>query len=299
MFEWSDMRMFLAVVRHGSAAEAARHLGTNQTTVSRRIARLEAALSLTLFDFGARGAIPTEAARRLLADAEAMEAAADALDVRARDMTRRLSGTIRLTANPIAIRYAAGLTARFRQQHPEARFEIDSQPRTLSLEDGEADVALRPAVQLEGDTLVARKLMDHPWGFYASKPYIAQHGAPRSFDDLATHRLVRCTGEYSFSEPMASTQARYPQTTEITDISSLDGMIGLIHAGEGVGIAPRAEGDIDPLLEFCFGDPALKQGLWLVTSRAGHADPLIRGFMAFCAKHLPDIMRDLPPEWRM
>lgn len=41
MFDWDDLRYFLAVARHGSTVAAARALGQNQSTVQRRLAALE------------------------------------------------------------------------------------------------------------------------------------------------------------------------------------------------------------------------------------------------------------------
>ncbi|MGB3406208.1 MAG: LysR family transcriptional regulator [Jannaschia sp.] len=294
---WSDIAVFLAVMRHGSAAAAARRLGTNQTTVSRRIERLEASLSLRLFEPGPRGAEPTDAARRLLPDAEAIALAADTFDTHAKTIARRLTGTIRLTANPTAIRYAGGLIRQFQAAHPGTDFTLNTELRTLSLEDGEADVALRPGVRLTGDTLVARKLFDHPWGFYGSETYLAERGTPTSFADLADHSLVCLTGEYSGIEPIPTAQGRLPAHDHRIHIESIYGVIGLLRANEGIGFLPRAEGDVEPGLRFCFSEPDLVQGLWVVTSRDGHADPLIRAFMAFCGQALPGLRRSLPVEW--
>lgn len=44
MFEWSDLRYFLAVARAGTLSAAARELGVAQTTVGRRLEVLEDAL---------------------------------------------------------------------------------------------------------------------------------------------------------------------------------------------------------------------------------------------------------------
>ena len=44
MFDWNDLRYFLAVAREGSTLAAARTLRTSQTTVARRVAALEAAI---------------------------------------------------------------------------------------------------------------------------------------------------------------------------------------------------------------------------------------------------------------
>lgn len=298
MYDWSDIRVFLAVLRTGSAAAAARALATNQTTVSRRLARLEAALGLHLFEPGPRGAHPTEAALRLRSEAEALEAAAEALRLRADDLGRRVGGVIRVTVNPLVMRYAAGLLPRFQALHPGTELRVDTDPRVLSLEAGEADVALRAAVRLEGDALIARKLLSHPWGFYASKDYVARNGRPSGFADLAGHRVVCCSGPEAAQEPIRSAQARLPVHDHPIRIQSLSGVVGMLRAGEGVGLLARAEGDVLPELTFCFTEPDLVQGLWLVTTREGQDDPTIRAFTRFCADALPSLLKALPPEWR-
>ena len=50
MLDWNDLRYFLAVARGGSTLSAGRALRVSQTTVARRIAALEQALKLTLFE---------------------------------------------------------------------------------------------------------------------------------------------------------------------------------------------------------------------------------------------------------
>src|SRR6476619_7056860 len=50
MYDWNDLRCFLAVAREGSTLAGARVLRTSQTTVARRIAALEAALGFPLFE---------------------------------------------------------------------------------------------------------------------------------------------------------------------------------------------------------------------------------------------------------
>jgi DNA-binding transcriptional LysR family regulator len=64
-FDWNDLRVFAAVLEHGSTARAAKALGVDQTTCARRIAALEAALGLELFTRDATGYQPTPAAEVL------------------------------------------------------------------------------------------------------------------------------------------------------------------------------------------------------------------------------------------
>ena len=50
MLDWNDLRYFLAVARKGSTLAAGRNLRVSQTTVARRVAALEEALGVRLFD---------------------------------------------------------------------------------------------------------------------------------------------------------------------------------------------------------------------------------------------------------
>ncbi|HBS34572.1 MAG TPA: LysR family transcriptional regulator, partial [Parvularcula sp.] len=50
MLDWDDYRYFLAVARAGTVTGAAQQLGVNHSTVSRRIAAMERAASVLLFD---------------------------------------------------------------------------------------------------------------------------------------------------------------------------------------------------------------------------------------------------------
>ncbi|WP_179378285.1 LysR family transcriptional regulator [Jannaschia marina] len=299
MYEWSDIRTFLSVLRNGSASAAARELGTNQTTISRRLARLEHALRLKLFEPGPRGAIPTESAQSLLPEAEAMEVAARAFESRATSLARGHSGTIRISANPLSARYGVTrLMRQFQALHPEVAFELDTEERLVSLEQGEADLALRAATDLTGDSLIARKLLEHPWGFYASAEYIARNGQPRSLDDLAQHDVIHfATGQVLAVGFVRDVQNRMPPQATRVRTGSLSAMVGLVVAGDGVGMLPRASGDTEDGLVFCFNLPEMRQPLWLVASRESHALPHVRAFMRFLGDNIRDAVGDVPAGW--
>ena len=76
MFDWNDLKAFLAVAREGSTLGASRSMGVNQTTVSRRIEALEHALSVKLFERGQSGSRLTESGQALIGEAEGVERAA-------------------------------------------------------------------------------------------------------------------------------------------------------------------------------------------------------------------------------
>jgi DNA-binding transcriptional LysR family regulator len=96
MFDWDDILCFLAVARDGSPLSAARALGVDPPTLVRRIAALEAALELKLFERGQAGGRLTEAGQALLSSAEALERSGQALKDHA--AARRRAGGAGLTS---------------------------------------------------------------------------------------------------------------------------------------------------------------------------------------------------------
>ena len=66
MFDWNDLRVFLVAARSGSLTSAAQHLGMDAATVGRRTARLESAVTATLFIRSVSGLQLTAAGARLL-----------------------------------------------------------------------------------------------------------------------------------------------------------------------------------------------------------------------------------------
>ncbi|MEL7183273.1 MAG: substrate-binding domain-containing protein, partial [Pseudomonadota bacterium] len=149
----------------------------------------------------------------------------------------------------------------------------------------------------ETDSLIARKLMDHPWGFYASEAYIQARGLPQTFEEMQGHDVILLS-DAEFVDCVRKAQGRLPEGKRGLRTNSLTAMVGLLAADEGVGFLPRAAGDPEPTLRFCFTEPDLVQPLWLVTSQEAYATPLIRTFMGFLNQSGVDPFAHIPENWR-
>src|SRR5207247_168360 len=101
MFDWNDLRFFLAVAREGSTLAAGKALRTSQTTVARRIAALERALGLPLFEKRQAGYALTPAGEQLLERAGQVEFAAQGFSDEAAAHGRDLSGTVKITTEEV------------------------------------------------------------------------------------------------------------------------------------------------------------------------------------------------------
>src|SRR5438128_8719024 len=93
--DWDDLRVFLAVARAGSFTEAARQLGTVQSTVGRRIEKLERGLGSKLFLRHRSGMKLTSSGLTLAEYAMGMQKTANQIERRLFGSDRSMVGTIR------------------------------------------------------------------------------------------------------------------------------------------------------------------------------------------------------------
>lgn len=165
-FDWDDLHLLLAVSQTSTLSAAARRLGVDQTTASRRLARLEHRFGEALFDRVDGRLRPRPLVAALGGDLADLGAAVDRIAARFRDDRSRLSGRVTISAvDLVATRLLAPALADFRRRHPGVRLEIDGSDRNVSLAQGEADVAVRLARPREDEALT-RRLGDLAFGFY-------------------------------------------------------------------------------------------------------------------------------------
>jgi DNA-binding transcriptional LysR family regulator len=121
-----DLRVFTAVVQHGSMAKAARQLGISQPAVSETIADLEHALGARLLDRGANGVAATIYGEALL---NRSMAAFDELRQAVRDiefLSNPSKGELRIgCTETISATILPQIVARFSQQNPGVTVHCD------------------------------------------------------------------------------------------------------------------------------------------------------------------------------
>lgn len=292
MLDWDLIRYFLAVARTGSALTAARELKQSQPTVGRRIAALEEATGLRLFERRQAGYQLTDEGQTLVAQAEQMERAARDFTEGAGAVSRRLAGTVRLTCNEILAEfYLAPMLSEFRKTYPDVRVDVLATSAFVDLARGEADVALR-AVGPRSDVgrasgLVARKLASVPWVVFASKDYIEARGRPTSQADLAGHDVIGGEESIDPSDPRRWLETAAPGVKVAARTNTLPSHITNVRAGLGLGLAPPGVLELDPRLVACFALPSELDGqLWLVTHERVRNLPRVRALLDFLAGYV-------------
>ena len=166
---FDDLVVVVAVADARSVSGAARALGVDGSTVSRRVRRLEESLGIVLFHRGGRGMELSEPGRRLVQRVQsAMNEVSLGLDEALVD-PKELRGRVVVTApTELGTALFTPILATFAREHPDVEFVLQLGDRVLSLDKREADIALRTSRPEKGD-IVARKLRGSE-GFVVRSP---------------------------------------------------------------------------------------------------------------------------------
>ncbi|MBV7394371.1 LysR family transcriptional regulator [Mameliella sediminis] len=288
---WSDLRVFLAVVRKGSTLAASKGLGMAQPTVARRIEALEHELGLVLFDKDTRGFHPTAAALDILPLAENIEHAATALSERAAALAA--PRMIRITAvNRNFSPRAMAIFDAFAERHPEVSFDFLPSVTPLDLMGGEADIALRLTRNPVDPDLICRKISTARFALFGSDRYAERYGLPRSVEEMADHRFV------SFMRPGVPPALHdwllrhVPQSRIVQVFAEIDLLEAAIASGRGLGVQNVRLAADRPGIRACF-DPIPEldmQHLMLISPRS-YRRPEVKAFARFFAPRYAAIFR--------
>jgi len=288
MYDWNDLRYFLAVAEEGSTIAASRRLGTNQTTVARRLTALEDALETQLFERRRSGFTLTAAGRTLYPHARTVRDNARALEAEARSENRQVHGRVRLTALEILTETVLPPMLQELKRHaPDLSVEVDSRTKHLDLGTGEADVALRVVTKPEGDAHVVRRIGAASWSVYCSRDYADRNGIPTDIDELAAHQFVGGGGPY-YAPIIDEWLERHGNKVQPSiTYDSPNGLLAAVRAGLGLTVLPCYVVDDDPQLIRCFKPDYCGRFLWLVTHQRCRDNPQVRLLM----DHLADALK--------
>jgi DNA-binding transcriptional LysR family regulator len=265
MFDWNDLKYFLALAREGSTLAASRALEVDPSTVQRRITELEKRIGQPLVRREPTGYRLTAFGEALREQAERVAHAVQGFEQQVHAQRDDAVGVVRVTCpEPIVTRLKeSGLIDRFHDRHPRLRVEFVMSDRYLDLMKGDADVALRSGDTDDGE-LVGRKIGDSFWGVFASQAYVQRHGQPAGVDDLGAHALI------GFDESMARHRAAQwlarvaPAGRIVARNTSVLGLVNSAKAGLGLAPLPMAIGRAQPELVCVLGPIDELARIWRV-----------------------------------
>jgi DNA-binding transcriptional LysR family regulator len=230
------MAAFVAVAEHRGFAPAARRLGLSPSTVTRLVAALEERLATLLLQRTTRsvrltdaGARYLERARRILADVDEAEGAAQA------EKTAPTGRLVVAASSLFGRLHVAPLMSTYLSRHPAVTGELTLSDRNVNLVEDGIDVAVRIGV-LADSSLYARKLGETRRVVVAAPKYLARRKPPRDPADLATHAIVHFSGvrpqpEWTF---LRDGQPVHITLTPVFTTNSADAAVA--HAERGGGL---------------------------------------------------------------
>jgi DNA-binding transcriptional LysR family regulator len=185
-----NLEAFCRTFETGSFSKAAQASGVTPQATSRSVARLEAALGVTLFRRTTRSLSPTPAAH------EYYDRCARALALLS-DGERQLSkrggiaeGHVRISVPTTYGHYRLlPALANFAERYPKIKVDVGVTNQNVDLVRGGFDLAIRRGT-IRDKTLVARKLGDFTLGVYGSSAYVARAGTPKTLEELTRHECV-------------------------------------------------------------------------------------------------------------
>ena len=188
--DYNELRAFAAVIRHGSFARAAAHLGLSASALSQLIRSLEERLGQRLLNRTTRSVAPSHAgqalAERLLPVMDDLEGVVDAAFAAGGEV----AGRLRIDVVRVAIPYLSRLVPGFLARYPRVRLEVATNDALVDIVALGFDAGIRLAERLEGDMVAV------PFGgelrliCVASPAYLARHPAPVHPRDLADHACL-------------------------------------------------------------------------------------------------------------
>ncbi len=237
-----ELKTFLAVVRYGTFAHAASHIGLTQSAVSAQIQRLEQDLGFALFERTGRAAVLNAAGKRTVGMAEELLSAYARLAQRSG--ADEQSGSLRIGAIASAQNaFLVDAIRRFRDDAPGWRIRVTP------------GVSLNLLAQVDSGELEMAVIIKPPFALPAELQWRALRAEP--FALLVPRRLAGCPwrtllreqpfvryDRNSFGGRLVERFLRRVRVTvqDAVELDELQGIVGLVARGVGVAIVPLADG---------------------------------------------------------
>jgi DNA-binding transcriptional LysR family regulator len=267
--DWEDLRFALALARHGSLSGAARALGVNHATVSRRIDRLQGAIGQLLFDRRKEGYRLTDTGQMVLDQLTRMDEAV--LSLLSLPLQVEEGGLVRLTAaRVLADSFLVERLGELRQRLPTTDIELLGESRLINLARREADIGIRLGHPKDSD-LVGKKIGVVGYGFYASPAYLAELAAD------APLQFVGFDPDSDFVLEAAWMKREFPGQRVAFRSNSQTAQAAAARAGFGIALLPHYLASDDPELQPAPVDaPTPQREVWMLMRKDLADKPRIR-----------------------
>lgn len=240
--EIDDLRVFLALVEHGTFLSAAESLGLARSTLRARLESLEAEVGAPLFVRARSGAVPTAAALALVPEARAVV-----------DRVRSMSGVVQAAREEprgtVHLRLPVGMPPELMglfvsevfRRYPEVRLTSSIADDPIAHLPDDVDVILHFGPRLPRGAFRTSVILRVRERLFASPGYLSARGRPRSVDDLAAHTLLSWIppGEDGRTWPLRS--GALLSVSPVLCCPDIHLVRTLVAQGAGIALLPHAD----------------------------------------------------------
>ncbi len=267
--DWDDLRHFLALATAGTFLGAAKRLGVEHATISRRVLALEMRLGRKLVDRRGRRFVLTSDGEKVAELAATIALQAAAIEQLGRTGTTDLRGHVRISAPPaLSSMLLARPLVDLRRRHPGIQITLVGEKRFASLNRREADIAVRLSRPEEGDYVIM-KVGEIGFHLYAAEDYLSSI-PPEEWTFIG----------YDESMNAAAQQIRLLEIAAGRPValrsSVLEFQAAAARAGGGVVMLPDFAAEQSPGLRRVEEEAALTRDVWLVVHSQIKDVPAIR-----------------------
>jgi DNA-binding transcriptional LysR family regulator len=265
IFDWDLLQSFLAVARTGKLTVAAKRLGVDHSTLSRRLTTLEASLGAKVFERALSGYTLTHQGENLLARAEAMESTALAIQSDVGEGRSQVSGTVRIGApDGFGTAFLAPVIGELAAAQPDLHIDIVATPRSFSLSKREADIAIGLSRPAHG-RLHVRKLTDYRLGLYAAKAATGLWQGVGSVEAIGRRPFISYIDDLIFAPELDYVPPAVKALEPRIRSSNLIAQYQACAAGAGLCILPCFLAEPDArLVRVLPGEVSLTRTFWMI-----------------------------------
>lgn len=182
----------MAVAEHRSFRRAADLMGVTRSSLSHTLRGLEDRLNARLLHRTTRSVSLTEIGQRLLTRLAPLMGDFDAVLEDVAGEQGKPTGELRINGSEGAIRLLLlHIVPEFMARYPDVTLDLVAEGRLVDIVEQGFDAGIRLGEAIPQDMIAVRLSEDLRFLAVASPEYLAKHPAPKTPDELASHRCVR------------------------------------------------------------------------------------------------------------
>ena len=302
MDRWTEIELFVQIAETGSMSRAAETLGLSNAAASRHLTALEERLGARLVERNTRRLYLTDTGQEFFSRAKGILAELKDAESAVNATSLNPTGVLRISASlSFSLHHIAPLLREYTQRYPNVTVHIEAANRYMDIIDNNIDVAIRTREVEPDSNITIRRLAETRRILTASPRYLAQHGLPKTLEDLARHKLLIYTLANNPNELRFTRDGKTTIMNVKGVLDANDGQILRVAALDGLGILVQPSyivyddivaGRLVPVLDE-WDLPRLTVNLAYPSRK--HLSAKVRTFIDFVAEHF--VKMDYERKW--